>query len=65
MIFQDVLELSVNKRDVSPTAEKAKNPNRTKKTKERFVDSMYTFNFAPISLSLPKCMVTIKNYLFQ
>ena len=44
MIFQDVLELSGNKCDVSPTVEKAKKPNRTiKKTKERFVDSMYTF----------------------
>lgn len=64
MIFQDVLELS-GKCDVSPTVEKAKKPNRTiKKTKERFVDSMYTL------LSLHKflcpfsnlCSVIINNY---
>lgn len=61
MIFQDVSELSVSKCDVSPTAEKTKKPNRTKKkAKERFVDSMYTFNFAPISLSLFK--LVLSNY---
>ena len=59
MIFQDVLELSVKKCDVSPTVEKAKKPNRTsRKTKERFDDSMYTFNFAPISLSRFKLMLS-------
>ena len=60
MIFQDVLELSANKCDVSPTVEKAKKPNRTiKKPKDRFVDSMYTFiNFALISLSLFKRLLS-------